>query len=766
MKRLIMAAVMVVSGWFAVPRAAAQYTSTVDPSTIWVSSWEGWGCPLCWWANCPLGTNDALLDMLYTTNYVTWNSASLPGLGYNIVRYNLGACSSNSYGGVSIYAPDIGTYQKMDAFWTNWASADPGSSSWGWARDGYQRGALLGAKARGANVFEMFANSPVWWMLYNYDPAGSYSGTTNNLQSWNYDQDAVYLATVARYAQTNWGVTFTSVEAFNEPVEDWWKYNGGQEGCHFDNGTQASVIGYLNTEMNNRGLNSTIISASDDNNITDATNTWNSFNSTTRSQIGRINVHGYGGLNPGRTTLYQQALSSGKDLWVSEYGENDTSGLTMVQNLEADFASLHESAWCYWLPYEGANWGFINTALPSLPTTVNPKYYAMAQFSRHIRPGMLIMASGSANVVAAYDPAAGKLVLVCANYGTAQNVTFNLANLPYVGGPVTRWETQMKGGSDLYAKFTDVTLSNKQFTESFPTSTVETFELQNVVGPGGAALYHDFNADGKYDYAMFNPTTGDWQEKNSNNSNTNGFHWGTAGDIPMVGNSVQSTDSSADAIVYRPSTGVFWVRNSETQAGFSVPFGTNGDVPFVGDFYGHGKSDYCVFNPNTESWWVKNSATLGTNNFNWGASGDTPLVGSVSKDACADAVVWHVDSTTGLGTFLARYSEGGSLSVNLGTNGDIPMLGDFTGDGKDDFVVFRPSNGTWYITDSQNTNNTITLQWGTSGDVPMCGKVSGNSKDDAIIFRPSNSQWYVWNTTTGSGISAPNWAPSGFSPVK
>ena len=477
MKKLIITAAVIVSSCFVTPRATA-YNTTVSPTTVWCN-WQGWGFSLAWWGK-GLGSNTTLADMIFTTNYVTWNGANVPGLAMNIARYNVGACSSNSYMGASLYGPNLTETTKMDAYWTNWASSDPGSSSWGWLRDPSQRALLLNAQARGANKFELFANSPVWWMCYNHDPAGSTNGTSDNLQSWNYDQFAVYLATVAKFAQTNWGVTFTSVEAFNEPSAGWWKFDGSQEGCHFDVGTQESVLSYLRTELNNRGLNSMLIAASDENTVAIASNTWNSFDSTTRGYVNRINAHGYGYETEvvQRSTLYDQAHSAGKDLWMSEYGEGDVDGSRMVENIGLDFAYLHPTAWIYWQP----NWGPLNCTLPNLPTTINTKWWALAQYTRHVRPGMQILDSGNANVVSAYDLAHNKLVLVCGNLTPAQSVTFMLTNFTTVNGPITRWQTQMLGGSDRYTEYTnDTFVNNKQFTSSFTTNTVQTFEVQNVM---------------------------------------------------------------------------------------------------------------------------------------------------------------------------------------------------------------------------------------------------------------------------------------------
>ena len=104
----------------------------------------------------------------------------------------------------------------------DWDSADPASASWDWSVDANQRTMMQKAASRGADVFELFSNSPMWWMCINHNPAGADNGANDNLQSWNYDQHAIYLANIAQYAAKNWGITFDSVEPFNEPMASWW----------------------------------------------------------------------------------------------------------------------------------------------------------------------------------------------------------------------------------------------------------------------------------------------------------------------------------------------------------------------------------------------------------------------------------------------------------------------------------------------------------------------------------------------------------------
>ena len=172
--------------------ARADYTTVINPQTTW-GTWEGWGASLCWWANV-FGARDDLADLLFTTNYTSLNGQNLPGLGLNIARYNAGACSSNSINGEIMQASaNIPAFKQIGGYWLDWFSSDPASASWLWTADANQRTMLQQAKARGANLLQLFSNSPMWWMCYNHNPSGADHGTNDNLQSWNYSQHAVYL---------------------------------------------------------------------------------------------------------------------------------------------------------------------------------------------------------------------------------------------------------------------------------------------------------------------------------------------------------------------------------------------------------------------------------------------------------------------------------------------------------------------------------------------------------------------------------------------
>jgi galactan endo-1,6-beta-galactosidase len=454
----------------------ADYSTTIQPQNT-RGVWEGWGTSLCWWANV-FGNRNDLADIVFTTNYTTLNGYSLPGLGMNIARYNAGACATNTIGGDSMEAsPNIPAYRQMQGFWLNWYSADPASASWKWSADANQRSMLLKAKARGANLFELFSNSPMWWMCNNHNPSGSSNGSDNNLQSWNYQQHAVYLGNIAQMAKTNWGVIFDAVEPFNEPSANWWTATGAQEGCHVDPSIQATVIGHLRAELNNRGLSGTKVAASDESYYDQATGTWNSFGATTKSQVGRVNVHGYQGSGGRRDLLYSAV--AGKQLWNSEYGDSDGTGMTLARNLTLDFRWLRITAWCYWQPFDSGGWGLVQSNPgDNWIGSPNPKHYVVAHYTRHIRPGMTIIDGGEDNTVAAYDAAKRKLVLVTVNYGTPQWITYSLTNFAIAAGPIRKWNTVTGAGGKYQASA--MTLADRNFKSWFETNSIQTFEIQNV----------------------------------------------------------------------------------------------------------------------------------------------------------------------------------------------------------------------------------------------------------------------------------------------
>ncbi|MDQ7909731.1 hypothetical protein RB614_34940 [Phytohabitans sp. ZYX-F-186] len=462
--------------------ARADATVTISPNADY-GAWEGWGTSLAWWANV-FGDRDDFADIFFTTNSVSYNGATLPGLGLNIARYNLGACGWNSVDGETMVAsPNIPRFKQIEGFWQDWRNEDPTSSAWNWNVDAKQRAALGKAVQRGA-IAELFANSPMWWMCLNHNPSGAADGGLN-LQSWNHRQHALHLAVTARYARDRWGVTFRTVDPFNEPSSSWWQANGTQEGCHIDATTQRSVLANLRTELDRQGLGGVAVSASDETSYDLARTTWNSFDAATKALVRQVNVHGYQGANGRRDLLYNDVRAAGKTLWNSESGDSDGTGITMARNLCLDWRWLHPTAWCYWQVMDpSAGWATIQYDFDTLRAgAVQPKYYVLAQFTRHIRPGMRIIDTGVGYAAAAYDPAARRLVIVAVNTGAAQTLTFDLSGFGQVaggtGGVVPRWTT-VPAGSDRYTQRQDIRVNGKRVSLAFPAASVQTLHVDGV----------------------------------------------------------------------------------------------------------------------------------------------------------------------------------------------------------------------------------------------------------------------------------------------
>jgi galactan endo-1,6-beta-galactosidase len=94
-----------------------------------------------------------------------------------------------------------------------------------------------------------------------------------------------------------------------------------------------------------------------------------------------------------------------------------------------DFRWPHPTAWCYWQVMDPiAGWGLIRYDGGTLRAgAVETKFYVPAQFTRHIRPRMRVLDTGSELAVAAYDSTArqdtrldGKLLRVPFSAGQVQ----------------------------------------------------------------------------------------------------------------------------------------------------------------------------------------------------------------------------------------------------------------------------------------------------------------------------------------------------------
>ncbi len=269
-------------------------------------------------------------------------------------------------------------------------------------------------------------------------------------------------------------------------------------------------------------------------------------------------------------------------------------------------------------------------------------------------------------------------------------------------------------------------------------------------------IVSDFDGDGRTDFSVFRPTTGDWVvEKSSDNVETT-LNWGLPGDITTPGD--YDGDGKSDHAIFRPSTGNWWFVMSSNGSRPTVNFGLNGDVPVPADYDADGKTDIAVWRPSTGVWYI-NQSTLGIRYQRWGASTDLVFAGDYEGDGKADLVAWRPSNGV---WYVLQSSSSIPIYYAFGTSGDKPLFADFDGDSRSDFSVFRPSTGVWYwINSTGGAFNAY--QFGLAEDIPIPADYDGDGKSDIAVFRPSDNVWYRVNSSD-NGISIRHFGQSGDEP--
>ncbi|MER5307739.1 RICIN domain-containing protein [Streptomyces sp. NPDC002773] len=457
---------------------------------------QGWGTALAWFANVtggwPEAQRDALADALYGSD----------GLGFTIARYNIGGGDS----------PETTPYMRAGGAVPGWWNRpgpespdwwDPGNPAhWNPNADANQRWWLTAAKARGADKFEAFSNSAPYFMTHSGLVSGNWNAWHDNLRSDQYERFAAYLSGAMKRAQDATGVTFDTLSPINEPNTNYWGAGGRQEGSHWDPASQARMFTTMRAKLNADGV-STRIAAMDETNPNTFRTNWDTYDTATKAALGQLNTHTYS--TGGRTGVRDIAKGTATPLWMSEVDLGGSVGqsftdmspaLDLTQRVNEDFRELEPRAWVLWQAVEdyenmtpgreNSNWGLIQTDFTPAdaatePIRKNKKYWAMANYTKFVRPGARVINTDNADTFAALRPAGQGAVVVHTNpTGEPQRLTLNLGGFQNVGtGAVQRYTTD---GTKNLQRETDLTPAGKTLTATVGAGSVTTFVLPAATG--------------------------------------------------------------------------------------------------------------------------------------------------------------------------------------------------------------------------------------------------------------------------------------------
>ncbi|MDS0524253.1 Ig-like domain-containing protein [Clostridium sp. SHJSY1] len=458
-------------------KASSVNAVTINPS-LQYQTIKGWGTSLAWWGDLvgkwSTSAKDKLMDLTFDKD---------KGLGLNIVRYNIG-------GGENPNHNHMRPGGEIEGY-------EPSEGVWDWNADAGQRWVLQQAKQRipSSNfIAEAFSNSPPYWMTNSGCASGEKNGG-NNLKDDKYDAFANYFTEVIKHFKESWGITFNTANPLNEPIGGWWKSNGTQEGCNFDRIKESELINKVYNSLQSKSLTETKISASDESSIDWSVETLNSFNDETKSCIGQINTHEYSGSN--RAELRDLAATLNKPLYMDEictgsgtHGhDNMDSGLALADYIFKDMRDMKVPAWEIWQVVDdedkdvagNSNWGLIHAHWSGDNVEkyyLTKQYYAMAHFSKFIKPGYKIIDSNNSNVVAAYDSESKNLVLVSRNtLSSDSNFSFDLSKFDLNSSSIKAYRTT---STDSLENVSNFNLSNNYLNDTLPSKSMITYVISNV----------------------------------------------------------------------------------------------------------------------------------------------------------------------------------------------------------------------------------------------------------------------------------------------
>jgi O-glycosyl hydrolase len=415
-------------------RAAVQIglkSEWATPRTVF----KGWGTSLAWFASTtgtwPDSVRTKMADLLFGEQ----------GLALNIARYNIGGGRKPGTPPLSRANANIPGMWKMPkgAKGNDWWNPD-NPDMWDWSADEGQQWWLSAVKARVPQdrlLIEAKAYSPPWFMTVSGDVAGAKEKYQPNLRPGFEAKFAEYLVRSMQGLEKIHGIQFTSLSPLNEPNTPYWVSGNRQEGNFFDPAGQSRMLLATAEALKAHGSKA-LLTAMDETNPATFVINWAGYTPQARAIVQKLNVHSYS--TTGLTGVRDVATVSKLPLWMSEVDlsaaltvqdfTDPTSALALGEQIVLDLKRLEPEAWVIWQAIEpsalpgdpGSNWGLLRTDMSvkrpaDMSFHITAKYYAMASFSRHLRPGYRLVRNNDEDTITALSPNGRRAVVIHVNHG-------------------------------------------------------------------------------------------------------------------------------------------------------------------------------------------------------------------------------------------------------------------------------------------------------------------------------------------------------------
>ncbi len=362
---------------------------TIDAS-VKHQIFEGFGASSAWWSQDVGGwkekdkngvpVREAIMELLYGRD---------SGIGIHIYRHNLPA--------------GTGTGKKKGDFCHYWRSGqsfidDKGNIDY--SLDSNALWCLDKAIEMGVDDIVFFSNSAPDNMTLNGKPHGDKSlKKTTNLSPERYHDFADYVLNAVEYFLSK-GVPITEVSPINEPQ---WKWQGGQEGCHFEPDETAELYKVFYEKMEKRGILDKITLAVFESGQWGGEEFRKWFaaimeDETLRKYIKTVQGHSYNSTEGEKEetarwlsenypsikrscTEWTEMRNLGRDTGMD-------SALDMANMICTDLTVLDAVSWSYWIAVSCYNWrdGLIYVDTDTHEYTVTKRLYGYGNFTKFIEP--------------------------------------------------------------------------------------------------------------------------------------------------------------------------------------------------------------------------------------------------------------------------------------------------------------------------------------------------------------------------------------------